>query len=98
MWKDFSNEEYTPDGGFLSDRGYVHLALWDGAAILVLNQNGEEVNKIKLPVLRPTNCSIYKNRWLYVTSASDDMTNEQLELYPLSGKTLVVDLGNNYEF
>ncbi|EKO4006425.1 SMP-30/gluconolactonase/LRE family protein [Vibrio fluvialis] len=98
LWKSFSKEAYTPDGGCLSDKGYIHVALWDGAAVLVMNKNGEEVKKIEIPVLRPTNCVIYKNRWLYITSASEDMTNKQLELYPWSGKTLVVDLGENYEF
>lgn len=98
VWKDFSKFDYTPDGGTLSRRGNLHIALWDGAAVAVFDQNGKMLQLIDLPVLKPTNCEIYNNRWLYVTSAREDMTPAQLEQYPLSGKTLMVDLGNNYEY
>ncbi|MEJ2767034.1 SMP-30/gluconolactonase/LRE family protein [Photobacterium sp. MCCC 1A19761] len=98
LWKDFSSSNYTPDGGCLSERGYVHVALWDGSAIAVMDENGKVVRKVDLPVLRPTNCIIYANRWLYVTSAYEGMTEAQLEKYPLSGKTLEIDLGSNYDY
>lgn len=98
LWRDFSNCSYTPDGGCISQKGYLHIALWDGAAVGVFNQKGDVIKTISLPVLRPTNCILLENRWLYVTSAREGMTNAQLRQYPLSGKTLVVDLGVSYEY
>ncbi|GAL22066.1 gluconolactonase [Vibrio maritimus] len=98
IWKNFSNCSYTPDGGCISSKGYLHIALWDGASIGVFDQNGKNMKKIHLPVLKPTNCIISENRWLYVTSAKEGMTQKQLNKYPLSGKTLVVDLGDDYEY
>lgn len=98
VWKDFSMFDFTPDGGFLSERGFVHIALWDGSSVIVMDKNGEVVHTISLPVLRPTNCALHNDRWLYVTSAYEGMTEEQLNAYPLSGQTLVVDLGHNYEY
>lgn len=98
VWKDFSKFDYTPDGGCISKKGFIHIALWNGAAIIVLDQNGKLMRLIELPVLKPTNCEIHNNRWLYVTSAREGMTPAQLKQYPLSGNTLVVDLGNNYEY
>lgn len=97
-WKDLSTFEYTPDGGCLSYKGNLHIALWNGAAVAIFNKHGEMLKLIKVPVLKPTNCEIYNNRWLYVTSAREGMTAAQLKQYPLSGNTLVVDLGDNYEY
>ncbi|WP_417698672.1 SMP-30/gluconolactonase/LRE family protein, partial [Psychromonas sp.] len=98
LWKDFSDCAYTPDGGCISKRGYLHIALWDGSAIGVFDKDGSTMQHIVLPVLKPTNCTLLDNRWLYVTSAREGMTGEQLGVYPLSGKTLVVDLGDDYEY
>nr|WP_275659358.1 SMP-30/gluconolactonase/LRE family protein [Shewanella insulae] len=98
LWKDFSDCSYTPDGGCVSKRGYLHIALWDGSAIGVFDKGGNLMHEIELPVLKPTNCTLLDNRWLYVTSAKEGMTKEQLLKYPLSGKTLLVDLGVEYEF
>lgn len=98
LWKDFSDCAYTPDGGCISKRGYLHIALWDGSAVGVFDKDGNVIHKIVLPVLKPTNCVLSDNRWLYVTSAREGMTEEQLHKYPLSGKTLLVDLGVDYEY
>ncbi|MFA0473270.1 SMP-30/gluconolactonase/LRE family protein [Vibrio sp. 10N.222.51.E8] len=98
LWKDFSNFSYTPDGGCISEKGYLHIALWGGAAISVFDQNGNTMREIALPVLNPTNCVLLDSRWLFVTSAQEGMTEVQLNEYPLSGKTLFLDLGSDYEY
>ncbi|MEZ8544031.1 SMP-30/gluconolactonase/LRE family protein [Vibrio splendidus] len=98
MWNDFSKYDYTPDGGCLSQKGYLHIALWGGAAIGIFSKSGMLMKYIPLPVLQPTNCVIYNNRFLYVTSAREGMSAEHLIEFPLSGQTIVVDLGSNYEY
>lgn len=98
LWMDFTGSNFTPDGGCISDRGFLHVALWGGASVAVFNKSGQLMQRIALPVLQPTNCELYDNRWLYVTSACEGMSMQQLEKYPLSGKTFVVDLGDRYEY
>lgn len=98
LWQDFSGEKYTPDGGCLSQGGFLHIALWGGNAIGVFKDTGELVSMIDIPALQPTNCAIYKSRWLFVTTAKEGMSVHQLSNYPSSGKTFMIDLGENYEY
>lgn len=98
VWADMSDKSYTPDGGFISKSGFLHFALWDGYAVLVMDKQANIVNRIDLPIPRPTNCVLVDNRWLYVTSATEGLDNGVIQKYPYSGSTLVVDLGENYAF
>lgn len=82
----------APDGGCLVE-GLVFIALWDGAAIAVFDKDGTLLNKLMLPVIRPTNCKFDKiSSQLWITSASEGLSKEQMSLYPASGNTLVYDL------
>ena len=82
----------APDGGCLVGE-YVLISLWDGAGIGVFTKAGELKQTLQLPVLRPTNCKYDLERSaLWVTSASDGLTLEQLVEYPESGSTLVFNL------
>lgn len=82
----------APDGGCLVGE-YVFISLWDGAGIGIFTKAGQLVQTLKLPVLRPTNCKYDRERSaLWVTSASDGLTPEQLVEYPESGNTLVFNL------
>lgn len=93
LWKDFSDSCYTPDGGCRDKHGNIYISMWDGYCVLILDNNGDEINRIRLPVPRPTNCVLVDERWLYVTSAREGLTERQLEKYPLSGNVFVVDIG-----
>ena len=82
----------APDGGCLVGE-YVLISLWDGAGIGVFNKAGELKQTLQLPVLRPTNCMYDSERSaLWVTSASDRLTLDQLIEYPESGNTFVFNL------
>lgn len=98
LWRDFSNEVYTPDGGCVSSSGFLHIALWGGGAVGVFNDAGGLVSLIEVPALQPTNCAIYSSRWLFVTTAKEGMSAQQLSDYPSSGKTFMIDLGESYEY
>lgn len=93
LWKDFSGSCHTPDGGCSDKHGNVYISMWDGYCVCVLDNNGKEINRINLPVPRPTNCVLVEERWLYITSAREGLTEEQLERYPLSGNVFVFDIG-----
>lgn len=82
----------SPDGGCMVD-DYVLIAIWDAAEIAVFTREGELVQKLPLPVLRPTNCKFDDlSSKLWVTSATTGLTSNQLAEYPSSGKTMVFNL------
>ena len=82
----------APDGGCLVG-DYVFVALWDGASIAVFDKSGKLLKNLSLPVIRPTNCKYDAVRsQLWVTSASEGLSKEQLSCYPLSGNTFVYNL------
>jgi sugar lactone lactonase YvrE len=82
----------APDGGCMIG-DFVLIALWDAAAIGVFNKNGNLIDKIAIPAIRPTNCKYdAKNSQLWVTSASEGLSVRQLSEYPDSGNTFVFDL------
>jgi len=82
----------APDGGCLVGE-YVLISLWDGAGIGVFTMAGELKQTLQLPVLRPTNCK-YDSALsaLWVTSALDGLTLDQLIEYPESGSTFMFNL------
>ena len=82
----------APDGGCLVG-DFVFVALWDGNSIAVFDKSGKLIKKLPLPVIRPTNCKYDAVRsQLWVTSASEGLSKEQLSRYPLSGNTFVYNL------
>lgn len=93
IWKDLSNKEYSPDGGCTDKFGNVYISMWDGFCISVFDPLGILKYQIELPVPRPTNCVLVDQRWLYVTSAREGLSDELLRAYPLSGAVLLVDIG-----
>lgn len=96
IWANFSKNCYTPDGGCIDDDNRIYIAMWDGFRVGVFDCLGVEISKIDLPVPRPTNCTIVDNKWLYVTTAKDGLSEKELNKFPLSGKVFVVDLGAHF--
>ncbi len=92
IWKNFTGTCHIPDGGCVDSSGNIYIAMWDGFCVCIFDINGNKLNKIELPVPRPTNCVLVDDRWLYISSAKEGLSEEELELYPLSGSILVVDL------
>jgi sugar lactone lactonase YvrE len=91
LWAKFE-PGIAPDGGCFVN-GLIFIALWDGAAIAVFNENGTLLKKLALPFLRPTNCKFNSiSSQLWITSAFEGLSKEQKNLYPDSGNTLVYDL------
>lgn len=91
LWAQLNNG-IAPDGGCLVG-DFVFVALWDGNSIAVFDKSGKLFKKLQLPVIRPTNCKYDAVRsQLWITSASEGLSKEQLSRYPLSGNTFVYNL------
>jgi len=92
-WFDLSHTNTTPDGGCISSDGRVFIAIWDGFKILELDLNGKLIQEFKLPVPRPTNCTLdTSENQLFVTSAYEGLTEHDRQKYPLSGSIVTVDI------
>jgi xylono-1,5-lactonase len=91
IWFDLSEEKLTPDGGCISSDGRIFIAIWDGFKIIELDIDGNIVDEFKVPIPRPTNCALNaKEDKLFVTSAYEDLSDNERKKYPLSGSIIEV--------
>ncbi len=82
----------APDGGCIVEE-MILISLWDNSSIGVFKKNGELIEILDIPVLRPTNCKFLKNKSeLWVTSAMEGLSKSHKRAYPSSGDTLVFDI------
>lgn len=91
---DLHNTNATPDGGAVDVNGNIWLALWGGAKVVCLSPTGQQLAEIPLPVTQPSSCCFGgpNNNILFITSACEGLTSEQLLQYPNSGKVFCVQL------
>ena len=91
VWLDFTGTSGTPDGGALDAIGTVWLAVWGDASIHQYSQEGNLLSKIELNALQPTSCAFGGPNMdeLLITTATEGMTDEQLKMYPDSGKVIL---------
>lgn len=76
-----------PDGIALDVDGNLWVCQFDGGCILYYSRAGELLQKINLPVPRPTSCCFGGEELLtlYITSAKFGMSEDALLRYPLAG-------------
>jgi sugar lactone lactonase YvrE len=75
------------DGAVVDSEGYVWNARWNGSCLLRISPEGKVVQRVDLPVSRVT-CPAFGGddlKTLYITTAREHMTPEELETEPLSG-------------
>jgi sugar lactone lactonase YvrE len=70
-----------PDGLTIDRRGHIWTALWNGWCIAHFDASGREIERIDLPVQRPTSVSFGGPRLadLYVTSASVALSQAEIQ-------------------
>ncbi|MFZ3070362.1 MAG: SMP-30/gluconolactonase/LRE family protein [Anaerolineaceae bacterium] len=81
----------TPDGLCVDSGGNVWSAIWDGGKILQLSPDGEIQQELLLPVTRPTSIAFGGEdlKDLYITSASTELTPQELSTQPFAGDLFV---------
>lgn len=84
-----------PDGSAVDADGHLWNAQFDGGRIVRYAPDGRIDRVIELPVLRPTCCAFGGADFstLYVTTASQKMSAQELEAQPLAGALLALDVG-----
>lgn len=83
----------VPDGMTISADGLLWVAHWGGFGVYVWNPaNGQLVRKIEVPVPNVASCTFGGKGQLFITTALDGLSEEEKELYPLSGSLFVADV------
>lgn len=83
-----------PDGAAFDNLGNYWSAQYGGGKVLCIAPRGETVDEIILPVPKPTMVTFGgpELKTLYITSVRENMSIEELQIYPLSGGLFAVEL------
>jgi len=84
-----------PDGMTIDSEGKLWVALYNGSRVVRVDPaTGESAGEIVLPVPRVTSCTFGGTGLdeLYITTAREHMSEEELERYPLSGSLFRAEL------
>lgn len=86
--------EGTPDGLCVDRDGSLWVAMWGGYEVRRYSPSGEQQARVALPTAQPSSCAIGGpgGTTLYVTTAQEDMTSEQLAAQPDAGRLFCVDV------
>lgn len=93
-WADFSNTLGNPDGAVVDSEGCLWLALWGAGQVVRLNHDGKIIGRVELPVSQPS-CPAFAGldlKTLYITTAQEGFSAEQLAQEPTAGSLYVVEL------
>ncbi|AIQ53557.1 SMP-30/gluconolactonase/LRE family protein [Paenibacillus sp. FSL R7-0331] len=78
----------VPDGMTIDREGMLWVAQWGGSCVSRWNPHtGEQIGRIEVPALNVTSCTFGGEALdeLYITTARNGMSEEELERWPLTG-------------
>lgn len=85
-----------PDGMTIDSEGMLWVGMWNGNAVLRFDpRTGKVIQTIEVPAHNVTSCAFGGENLdeLYITTARVDMTEGELQKYPLSGSVFKVKPG-----
>jgi sugar lactone lactonase YvrE len=87
LFLDTSREPGVPDGLTVDVEGAIWVAYWNGWRIVRYDASGKRLAQIDLPVQCPTSCTFggHNLEELYITSAWEELNEEQRKSQPLAG-------------
>ncbi|GAB4030102.1 SMP-30/gluconolactonase/LRE family protein [Spirosoma jeollabukense] len=85
--------EGSPDGGTTDSAGNLWVGHYGGDTIRQYSAEGQLLQAIQLPVVNPTKVAIHPDGTLFVTSAREGASNQQLIDCPLTGSVLKIQVG-----
>lgn len=83
----------SPDGMAIDEEGMLWIAHWGGFGLYRWNpRNGELIDKIEVPVPQVSSCAFVGEDfdYLLITTARENMKEEEIKKYPESGDTFLV--------
>lgn len=90
------DEMGSPDGMAIDEEGMLWIAQWGGFGIYRWNpRNGNLIEKIEVPVPQVSSCVFVGENldYLLITTARENMKDEELKRYPKSGDVFLVRVG-----
>ncbi len=93
--REFARSKFNPDGAAVDIDGFVWSADYNGWQIVRYAPDGRVARIVPVPVQRPTSCTFGGARLdiLYITTARQRLTDEELKRQPLAGSVLAIDVG-----
>lgn len=90
VWIEMSHSGGTPDGGAIDGEGNVWLSIWGSGVVRKYCQAGRQIQELPLGALQPTSCAFGGENLdkLLITTATEKMSESQLNAYPNSGDVL----------
>lgn len=87
--------EGGPDGLTVDSEGFVWSAHYGKGCVVRYDPQGKIERVVQLPVLRVTSCAFGGEELdtLYITTAQENITQEELRKYPLSGSLFAIQPG-----
>ncbi|MFW5754778.1 MAG: SMP-30/gluconolactonase/LRE family protein [Marinilabiliaceae bacterium] len=88
-------ENGSPDGMAIDSKGKLWVGHWGGHGVYRWDpKNGELLQKIEVPAPNVTSCAFGGKdlKTLYITTAREGLSEDQLAEYPLSGSLFVKDV------
>jgi sugar lactone lactonase YvrE len=87
--------EGTPDGLCIDQEGALWVAVWGGYEVRRYSPAGELLARVAISTAQPSCCAIggANGTTLYITTAREDMGDEQLALEVDAGRLFCVDVG-----
>ena len=86
--------EGAPDGLCVDSDGAIWVAVWGGHEVRRYSPTGEQIGRVQIDTAQPSCCAIggANETTLYITTAREHMTPEQLEREPNAGRLFSVDV------
>jgi sugar lactone lactonase YvrE len=84
---DLQDDDGAPDGLTVDSDGDLWIAIWGAGQVRRYRPDGEQREVLSLPARETTSCAFAGPglRWLYVTTATEDWTDEQRRARPGAG-------------
>ncbi|WP_026960224.1 SMP-30/gluconolactonase/LRE family protein [Aliagarivorans taiwanensis] len=94
QWVEFSEEQGHPDGIAIDAEHHLWVGHWGGARLSRYRPDGSLEREIPIPALNVTKCAFGGSKLdtLFITTARNGMSEQQLAEYPLSGSLLALKL------
>lgn len=95
VFAQFGEDDGHPDGMTVDSEGNLWVCFWDGWCLREISAEGKMIQKMDMPVQRPTSCCFggpHLDR-LYVTSASLGIEEDSLAMQPCAGGLFLLQTG-----
>lgn len=83
----YSEAEGVPDGLTVDVNGDLWIAMWAGASLQRLSQDGQKLQRVEVPAFQVTSVAFAGTtlQHFFITSARDGMSTQNLQTHPASG-------------